>query len=98
MSSSVALEHLREVNRLTKQITRHSSNIRNSSNDYRFNESSDISSLEEKLVVMNVYLEKAISELEWAQKIKLKIKSEFTMMLFMMDVVLCAWIILHHVH
>jgi hypothetical protein len=80
MSSNVVLEHLHQVNRLTKQITNHSENIRRSSNDFSCSESNDIYSLEKNLVVMKVYLDEAISELEWRQKIKSRIKEELGMM------------------
>jgi CRISPR/Cas system CMR-associated protein Cmr5 small subunit len=80
MSTNIVLNHLRQVDKLTRQITTHSSNIRSTSKDFTYSESNDIYSLEQKLVVMKVYLEEAISELEWCQKIKSRIKEELSMM------------------
>jgi hypothetical protein len=95
MSANIVLKHLRKVDQLTKKISSLSSDIKCNNKDFTWSKPNEIYSLKEQLVIMKVYLEEAISELEWSQKIKSRIKEELSLMVITFSLVILVVFFIH---
>lgn len=84
MSSETILKYIRQANQLTNEMTDLSKNVKSASTPNRFEWNDDAHKLQTKLVSLKVYLNEVVSELEWAQSIKTRVRKELANMLFFM--------------